>query len=69
MKLKLMNMLKSVFREPKKREKLNAWRVYLGHKLIDTVFFEPHQTAWQVRRSLVYHDGYPGNIKVVCVTE
>ena len=47
----------------------NAWQVYVGDELIDTVLFDRKKTAWHVRRALVYQEGYPGNIQVVCLEE
>ena len=35
-----------------------AWNVYLGGKLIDTVFYDDDCDADYVRRGLVDHDGY-----------
>ncbi len=41
-----------------------AWNVYLNGKLIDTVFCSPSDTADDVRRSLIDHDGYDPGITV-----
>lgn len=68
MKQKLLRLLKVFLPEEREIRPLSrkrAWDVYTGHKKIDTVWFDKEQTAWHVRRSLVYHDGYPGNIEVV----
>lgn len=44
---------------------MNRWDVYLGRRLIDTVFYTPDCTEEYVRRTLVNHDGYHPNIRVV----
>jgi len=44
-----------------------AFKVYLGGKRIDTVFFDSSMTAEQVKRSLVSHDGYSPRIRVTKV--
>lgn len=50
-----------------------AWDVYLGRRLIETVFFNEKCdggakiTAEDVKRSLVNHDGYPAEIRVIPV--
>ena len=44
--------------------KMQAWRVYLDGKCIDTVFYTADQTAEDVRRSLVNHDEYDDRITV-----
>lgn len=41
-----------------------AWNVYLGNRLIDTVFYTKDCDADYVRRSLIDHDGYDGRIRV-----
>ena len=41
-----------------------AYNVYIGRKLIDTVFQSGSSTAAEVKRSLVNHDGYDPRIKV-----
>ena len=43
---------------------MNRWDVYLGRRLIDTVFYTPDCTEEYVRRTLVNHDGYHPNIRV-----
>lgn len=47
--------------------KLQAFKVYLGRKEIDKVFYnaEYRETVESVKRSLVDHDGYDPNIRVV----
>jgi hypothetical protein len=40
-----------------------AWNVYLGRRLIDTVFATGYD-AEEMRRSLINHDGYDPNIRV-----
>ncbi len=44
---------------------MNRWDVYLGRRLIDTVYYLPSCTDEYVRRTLVNHDGYHPNIRVV----
>ena len=46
---------------------MNAFNVYLGRKLIDTVFFQKGIDAGYVYDSLVNHDGYNPAIRVVSV--
>jgi hypothetical protein len=41
-----------------------AWNVYLHGKWIDTVFCHVKDTADDVRRSLIHHDGYNSAITV-----
>lgn len=41
-----------------------AWNVYLGGRLINTVYFTPDCDAEYVRRSLINHDGYDARITV-----
>ena len=41
-----------------------AWDVYLGRKLIDTVFYTNDCDAEYVRNSLIEHDGYDCRIKI-----
>jgi hypothetical protein len=44
-----------------------AFNVYLGKKLIDTVFYSASAKVdtEEVRKSLINHDGYDSRIKVV----
>jgi hypothetical protein len=42
-----------------------AFNVYLNNKRIDTVHYQDDFTAEEVKRSLISHDGYDSNIKVV----
>ena len=42
-----------------------AWRVYLGRKHIDTVFYDIYCDADYVKRTLVDHDGYNPSIRVI----
>lgn len=42
----------------------NAWDVYVGNKIIDTVFFDKDCDEWYVKHALINHDGYPSNIEV-----
>lgn len=44
--------------------KMTAWDVYLNRKRIDTIFYTADQTAEDVRRSLINHDGYDPGITV-----
>ena len=65
MKSKLESIFASVLTPNKeKRKNMKAWDIYLDDKLVDTVFCDKNLSAWHVRRSLVYHDGYPGNVKI-----
>jgi hypothetical protein len=41
-----------------------AWNVYLNGKKIDTVFCSRGDSASDVRRSLINHDGYDAGITV-----
>jgi hypothetical protein len=44
---------------------MQAFDVYLGRKIITTVFYRKGEfTAGEVRRSLIEHDGMPPNIAV-----
>jgi hypothetical protein len=43
---------------------MKAWKVYIGSKWIDTVFFMPNCDAEYVRKSLINHDGYDSRIRV-----
>lgn len=47
--------------------KIQAFKVYLGRKEIDKVFYDAKykETIESVKRSLVEHDGYDPNIRVV----
>ena len=50
---------------------MKAWDVYVPNphgkdRHIDTVFYDSDCDADYVRRGLVEHDGYPGNIYVKC---
>ena len=42
-----------------------SWNVYLRGKWIDRVWFIDQYTAEEVRRSLINHDGYNPEIRVV----
>ncbi len=46
--------------------KFAVWRV-VGKKTrtIDIVYFDTRMTCEEVRKSLINHDGYPSDIKVV----
>lgn len=44
---------------------MKAYEVFLGQKLIDTVFWVDNSSADEVRRSLINHDGYDSRIYVV----
>lgn len=46
---------------------MQAWRVMLNGKEIDTVFFDADIDAFTVKTSLINHDGYDYNIVVVKV--
>lgn len=41
-----------------------AFKVYKGRKLIDTVFCDGSETAADVKKSLINHDGYDSDIRV-----
>lgn len=43
---------------------MKGWDVFLGSKLIDTVFFQTTCDEEYVRRSLIEHDGYDRRIRV-----
>jgi hypothetical protein len=43
--------------------KQQAFNVYQGRKLIDTVFAQGYDTE-EMRRSLINHDGYASDIRV-----
>lgn len=43
---------------------MEAFNVYRGKKLVDKVFAEGY-TAEEMKRSLINHDGYPSDIRVV----
>jgi hypothetical protein len=42
------------------------WDIYLGNKKIDMVWFDKNCTQWDVKNSLINHDNYHPNIKVIC---
>ena len=44
---------------------MTAWNVYLGRKLIDTVFYDSNCDQWYVKHGLINHDGYNPAIRVV----
>lgn len=44
---------------------MQAWNVYLNGKEIDTVFVSSCISAEDVKQSLIEHDGYDANIKVM----
>ena len=43
---------------------MTNWNVYLGKKLIDSVYYTKDCDADYVRRSLINHDGYHPSIQV-----
>jgi hypothetical protein len=43
---------------------MRTWDVYLGGKLIDTVFFTSDCDAEYVKNSLINHDGFSPDIQV-----
>ena len=43
---------------------MQAWRVILGNRVIDTVFYQSGCDAQYVKRTLVDHDGYSPAIRV-----
>ena len=43
---------------------MQAWNVYRGRRLLDTVFYDADCDADYVRRSLIDHDGFSPNIIV-----
>lgn len=43
---------------------MRKWNVYLRGKLIETVYFDRSVTSWEVRDSLMKHDGYTYSITV-----
>ena len=46
---------------------MQAWDVYLGSKLIDTVFYDKGCNRDYVRDGLINHDGYDSRIRIVKV--
>ena len=44
--------------------KAQAWDVYLGGKLIDTVFYDPDCEKDYVLDGLINHDGYDPEITI-----
>lgn len=46
------------------KAKQKAWRVYLGARHIETVYFDSDMLADEIRRSLVNHDGFNPAITV-----
>lgn len=44
---------------------MNGWRVFLGNKLLDIVFYDRDMDADEVRRSLISHDHFDDRISVV----
>jgi len=46
-------------------EETHAYKVYHNRKHIDTIFYGAHEDPAEVKRSLVNHDGYHPDIKVV----
>lgn len=44
---------------------MNSWKVYIGSKVINIVYFSKVCDAWDVRNSLINHDGFPSTIHVV----
>ena len=43
---------------------MQAWNVFVGHTLIDTVYYDKDCSAEYVRDGLINHDGYPVEITV-----
>ena len=43
---------------------MTAWNIYLGYKLLTTVFYGSWHDADYVKRTLVEHDHYDRRIKV-----
>lgn len=43
---------------------MTAFNVYKGRKLIDTVSYTGNESADDVRKSLISHDGYADDIRV-----
>lgn len=41
-----------------------GWRVTLGGRWVDTVFFQAGMSAADVRAALIGHDGFPPGIRV-----
>jgi len=42
-----------------------AWKIIIKGKIKDVVYFDNDMTEEQVRRSLMFHDGYQGNFRLV----
>jgi hypothetical protein len=45
------------------------WNVYLNDKFIDSVWFLKSCSEEEIRKSLIEHDGYDSNIKIVPAME
>ena len=43
---------------------MQAWNVFVGLNLIDTVYYDADCNAEYVRDGLINHDGYPSEITV-----
>lgn len=43
---------------------MQAWDVIRNGRIVDTVFWVKSATLWEVRHSLISHDGYPVDIIV-----
>ena len=43
---------------------MTNWNIYLGKKLIDSVYYDNDCDSDYVKRSLINHDGYHPNIAV-----
>jgi len=43
---------------------MQAWNVFVGQNLIDTVYYDADCSAEYVREGLINHDGFPANITV-----
>lgn len=41
-----------------------AWNVFVGTQVIDTVYYDKDIDKDRVRDSLINHDGYPAGIQV-----
>ena len=47
------------------RDRMRAWNVYLGDRLVNTVYYDWDMSAETVKRSLVDHYNFPSNIVVL----
>lgn len=46
---------------------MNTWKVYNNSKLIETVYYSKECDGWEVKHSLINHDGFPSTISIMRV--